>query len=73
MADEVIEIKAYFSAPPRGSSLIQPELPDENIQVEMPLPMSSLATDTLPPAVACLPRVETLNEFPAIVWKYCVQ
>ena len=26
MADDVIEIKAYFSAPPRGSSLLQDKL-----------------------------------------------
>src|SRR6185503_10289732 len=42
LADEVIEIKAYFAAPPRGSSLIpdaQPDFPSQDrSQIEMPLP-----------------------------------
>src|SRR6266850_770723 len=59
MADEVIEIKAYFSAPPRGSSLIpesQQELPAMGkSQMEMPL-----ASATAMPAGATLQVIETL-------------
>src|ERR1700746_3297794 len=53
VADEVIEIKAYFSAPPRGSSLApqtQPELPPfEKPQMEnvLPSPAGGLI-ETLP-------------------------
>jgi hypothetical protein len=58
MADEVIEIKAYFSSPPRGSSLmpeVQPELPSME-RSQMPMPAMSM--DTL---------VETLPDDPIVV------
>src|SRR5688572_16401625 len=59
MADEVIEIKAYFSAPPRGSSLTdeaQPELPTYiKPQIEMTLPPVGIGAEvfeTLPEPAA---------------------
>ncbi len=56
MADEVIEIKAYFAAPPRVSSLTlenQPDLnPVEKTQIEMPI-----VTTPVPSASRALPPV----------------
>src|SRR5687767_5803663 len=67
MADEVIEIKAYFSAPPRSSSLIPDTQADpspvEKAQMESTLPPSAMATETLPPVERKQdPDVETLPE-----------
>ena len=58
MADDVIDIKAYFSAPPRGSSLVVEEQPD--------LPGGGKSADRdFPPAVST--AVMDAAEPPAVV------
>jgi hypothetical protein len=63
VADEVIEIKAYFAAPPRGSSLVpdtQPDLPvAEKPQIELAMPSTSVI-ETLPE----MPGVQAGNTAP---------